>query len=91
MHKRSTRSGQGGQQSIPNTEQTALTDEGDPIPDIDVKMGKDPGGAGAGAEISNEGDPTVDAAQSNVRSLEQSQAVVQNGNTEDSSTNEWAG
>jgi hypothetical protein len=81
--------GQGGQQAVPNTEQTTITERGDPVPDIDVKMGRNPGGAGAGAGISSEGDPTVDATQSNECSLTMEQTVEQNGDTEDSSINEW--
>ena len=81
--------GQGGQQAVPNTEQTTITERGDPVPDIDVKMGRNPGGAGAGAGISSEGDPTVDAEQSNECSMAMEQTVEQNGDTEDFSTNEW--
>src|SRR5215217_1857324 len=85
--------GQGAQQSVPNTEQNTAADEiqGDPVPDIDVKIGKNPGGSGAGAGINSEGDPTVDAEQSNECSLALDQTVIQNGDTEDSSTNEWEG
>src|SRR5215203_7291191 len=36
--------GQGGQQAVPNTEQnTAGGDRSDPIPGVDVKLGKNPG------------------------------------------------
>jgi hypothetical protein len=65
--------------------------QGDPVPDIDVKIGKNPGGSGAGAGINSEGDPTVDAEQSNECSLALDQTVIQNGDTEDSSTNVWEG
>ena len=81
--------GQGGQQAVPNPDQETITERGDPIPDIDVKMGKNPGGSGAGAGISSEGDPTVDAEQSNECSMAMEQTVEQNGDTEDFSTNEW--
>jgi hypothetical protein len=85
--------GQGGQQAVPNTEQNAAGgDRSDPIPDIDVKMGKNPGGAGAGPGISSEGDPTVDAYLSNDCSLEQNLAPEQNAESgDDFSTNEWDG
>jgi hypothetical protein len=82
--------GQGGQQAVPNPEQTTVTERGDPVPDIDVKVGKNPGGSAAGAGISSEGDPTVDATQSNECSIAMEQTVEQNGDTEDFSTNEWA-
>jgi hypothetical protein len=81
--------GQGGQQAVPNTEQTTITERGDPVPDIDVKVGKNPGGSGAGAGVSSEGDPTVNAQQSNECSIAMEQTVEQNGDTEDFSTNEW--
>jgi hypothetical protein len=81
--------GQGGQQAVPNPEQTTITERGDPVPDIDVKVGKNPGGSGAGAGVSSEGDPTVDAEQSNECSIAMEQTVEQNGDTEDFSTNEW--
>src|SRR5215212_11705842 len=48
--------GQGVQQSIPNTEQNAVTGDGDPVPVVDVKIGKNPGGGSAGPGISSEGD-----------------------------------
>jgi len=86
--------GQGGQQAVPNTEQNAAGDElqSDPIPDIDVKMGKNPGGSGAGPGISSEGDPTVNADLSNECSLEQNLTVDQNAESgDDLSTNEWDG
>src|SRR5215208_2839723 len=86
--------GQGGQQAVPNTEQNAAGDElqSDPIPDIDVKMGKNPGGSGAGAGVSSEGDPTVNADLSNECSLEQNLTVDQNAESgDDLSTNEWDG
>jgi hypothetical protein len=86
--------GQGGQQAVHNIEQNAAGDElqSDPIPDIDVKMGKNPGGAGAGPGISSEGDPTVDAYLSNDCSLEQNLAPEQNAESgDDFSTNEWDG
>ncbi len=86
--------GQGGQQSVPNTEQTTTTttgDRSDPIPDIDVKMGRNPGGSGAGAGINSEGDPTVNAEQSNNCSPSLDQTVIQNGDTSDFSTNQWEG
>jgi hypothetical protein len=83
--------GQGGQQAVPNTEQnTAGGDRSDPIPGLDVKLGKNPGGSGAGAGISSEGDPTVDADLSNECSLEQNLTADQNAESgDDSSTNEW--
>src|SRR5918995_6181565 len=85
--------GQGGQQAVPNIEQNTVGDsiqsEGDPVPDIDVKMGRNPGGSAAGARISSEGDPTVNAEQSNECSIAMEQTVEQNGDTEDFSTNEW--
>ena len=85
--------GQGGQQAVPNIEQNTVGDsiqsEGDPVPGVDVKLGKNPGGLGAGAGISSEGDPTVDATQSNECSIAMEQTVEQNGDTEDFSTNEW--
>ena len=81
--------GQGGQQVVPNSDQETITERGDPVPDIDVKMGRNPGGAGAGAGIFSEGDPTVNAEQSNDCSLTMEQTVEQNGDTEDFSTNEW--
>ena len=85
--------GQGGQQAVPNTEQnTAGGDRSDPIPDIDVKMGKNPGGSGAGAGISSEGDPTVNADLSNECSLEQNLTPEQNAESgDDLSTNVWEG
>src|SRR5215217_7461836 len=72
--------GQGGQQAVPNTEQNAAGDElqSDPIPDIDVKMGKNPGGGSAGPGISSEGDPVVNAEQSIESPLTLDQAVDQN-------------
>ena len=81
--------GQGGQQAVPNPDQETITERGDPVPDIDVKMGKNPGGSAAGAGISSEGDPTVNAEQSNECSIAMEQTVEQNGDTEDFSTNEW--
>jgi hypothetical protein len=81
--------GQGGQQAVPNPEQTTITERGDPVPDIDVKMGKNPGGSAAGAGISSEGDPIANAEQSNECSIAMEQTVEQNGDTEDFSTNEW--
>ena len=83
--------GQGGQQAVSNTEQNAVTGEGDPVPDIDVKMGKNPGGGSAGPGISNEGDPTVNAEQSIESPLTLDQAVEQNIESgDDFSTNEAA-
>ena len=76
------------------SEQNAAGDElqSDPIPDIDVKMGKNPGGSGAGPGISSEGDPTVNADLSNECSLEQNLTVDQNAESgDDLSTNEWDG
>jgi hypothetical protein len=85
--------GQGGQQAVPNIEQNTVGDsiqsESDPIPGLDVKLGRNPGGSGAGDGISSEGDPTVNAEQSNECSLAMEQTVEQNGDTEDFSTNEW--
>jgi hypothetical protein len=81
--------GQGGQQAVPNPEQTTITERGDPVPDVDVKIGRNPGGSAEGAGISSEGDPTVDAEQSNECSIAMEQTVEQNGDTEDFSTNEW--
>jgi hypothetical protein len=52
-------------------------------------MERNPGGAGAGAGISSDGDPTVNAEQSNACSIAMEQTVEQNGETEDFSTNEW--
>ena len=81
--------GQGGQQSVPNADQDTITERGDPVPDIDVKMGRNPGGSAAGAGVFSEGDPTVNAEQSNDCSLTMEQTVEQNGDTEDFSINEW--
>ena len=82
--------GQGGQQAVPNPDQETITERGDPIPDIDVKMGKNPtSGSAPGAGISSEGDPSVNAEQSNECSMAMEQTVEQNGDTEDFSTNEW--
>jgi hypothetical protein len=83
--------GQGGQRAVPNIEQNTAGDrsQGDPVHDIDAKMGRNPGGAGAGAGISSESGPTVNAMQSNVCSIAMEQTVEQNGDTEDFSTNEW--
>jgi len=83
--------GQGGQQAVPNTEQNAAGgDRSDPIPGVDVKLGKNPGGSGAGAGVSSEGDPTVNADLSNDCSLEQNLEADQNAESgDDSSTNEW--
>src|SRR5215212_11598312 len=84
--------GQGGQQAVPNTEQNAAGgDRSDPIPGVDVKLGKNPGGSGAGAGVSSEGDPTVNAEQSVECSIAQEQTVENNGDTEDFSTNVWEG
>ena len=86
--------GQGGQQAVANNDLTSTGDQvqGDPVPDIDVKMGRNPGGSGAGAGVSSEGDPTVDAEQSNACSMEQNITAEQNHETgDDLSTNEWAG
>jgi len=73
--------GQGGQQAVPNTEQTTTADRADPIPGLEVRL--------AEAGISSEGDPTVNAEQSNECSIAMEQTVEQNGDTEDFSTNEW--
>jgi len=83
--------GQGGQQAVPNTEQnTAGGDRSDPIPGLDVKLGKNPGGSGAGAGVNSEGDSTVDADLSNDCSLEQNLTPDQNAESgDDFSTNEW--
>jgi hypothetical protein len=81
--------GQGGQQAVPNPEQNTISERGDPVPDIDVKMGRNPGGSAAGAGISSDGDPTVNAEQSNECSIAMEQTVEQNGDTEDFSSNEW--
>jgi hypothetical protein len=85
--------GQGGQQAVPNTEQnTAGGDRSDPIPGLDVKLGKNPGGSGAGSGISSEDDPTVDADLSNECALTQNLEANQNPESgDDSSTNEWDG
>ena len=82
--------GQGGQQAVPNPEQNTISERGDPVPDIDVKIGRNPGGAGAAPGINSEGDPTVNAEQSNECSIAMEQTVEQNGDTEDFSTNEWS-
>ena len=83
--------GQGGQQAVPNTEQNAVTGDGDPIPDIDVKMGKNPAGGSSGPGISSEGDPVVNAEQSIESPLTLDQAVEQNIESgDDFSTNEAA-
>ena len=83
--------GQGVQQSIPNTEQNAVTGDGDPVPDVDVKIGKNPGGGSAGPGISSEGDPVVNAEQSIESPLTLDQAVDQNIESgDDFSTNEAA-
>jgi hypothetical protein len=90
--------GQGGQQAVANADPTAITEETDPIPGertdpipgVDVKLGRNPGGSGAGAGVSSEGDPTVDAEQSNECGLEQNLTPEQNADTgDDLSTNEW--
>jgi hypothetical protein len=77
--------GQGGQQAVPNIEQNTIGDsiqtESDPIPGLEVRFAE--GG------ISSEGDPTVNAEQSNECSMAMEQTVEQNGDTEDFSTNEW--
>ena len=39
--------GQGGQEDVPNADPTAITERGEPIPGVDVKLGGNPGGAGA--------------------------------------------
>jgi hypothetical protein len=82
--------GQGGQQAVPNADQETTSDRSDPIPGVDVKLGRNPGGSGAGAGVSSEGDPTVDAEQSNACALEQNLTPEQNADTgDDLSTNEW--
>ena len=77
--------GQGGQQSIPNTEQNAAGEElqSDPTPGLEFLTSVE--------GISSEGDLAVDAEQSNECSLALDQTVEQNGDTDDSSTNTWEG
>jgi hypothetical protein len=83
--------GQGVQQAVPNTEQVAVTGEGDPVPDIDVKVGTNLPAGSAAPVISNEGDLTVNAEQSIESPLTQDQAVDQNIESgDDFSTNEAA-
>jgi len=78
--------GQGGQQSIPNTEQNAAGEElqADPIPGLDVRLGVE--------GVSSEGDLTVGADQSNECALTQNLEANQNAESgDDLSTNEWDG
>jgi len=82
--------GQGGQQDVPNADPIASTIQGDPVPDVDVKIGK-PGTGSAGPGISSEGDPIVEAEQSNDCSLAQDLTVEQNAESgDDFSTTELA-
>jgi|SRR5215211_5437142 len=78
--------GQGGQQSIPNTEQNAAGEElqSDPTPGLEFLTSVE--------GISSEGDLAVDADQSNDCSLEQNLDADQNAESgDDFSTNEWDG
>jgi hypothetical protein len=74
------------------TQLQQVQSEGDPIPGLDVKLGKNPGSLSGGAGVSSGGDPTVEAEQSNAYSMEQNLTAEQNAETgHDLSTNEWAG
>jgi hypothetical protein len=75
--------GQGGQQDVPNADPLASTIQGDPVPDIDVKIGKNPNRGSDGPGISSEGDPIVEAEQSNDCSLAQDLTVEQNAESGD--------
>ena len=81
----------GGRQAVANNDPTASTIQGDPVLDIDVKVGKNPGPNSAGPGVSSEGDPVVNAEQSNDCSLALDLAVVQNAESgDDFSTTELA-
>jgi hypothetical protein len=65
------------------TQLQQVQSEGDPIPGLDVKLGRNASGSGAGAGLSSEGDPTVEAEQSNACALEQNLTAEQNAETGD--------